>query len=826
MFSWPGAISMTLGGGALSKVMASKWFAGWLKSYPITRSPTDPRIAQHLNRLYALSSESLGLDKESAQQLKDALLPGKANALFVGEQGAKPSDKITLEQAQQMQKKNEDPGKIWAETGWTQGDEGKWKFELDDHDAALTEKSMAALDTAREGKGVVEVPLGQVLDHPHLFDYYPEAENIKVVFGTTKTYPEGIRANDWWASQSGNRIAVNANHEDFNENELTLSILHEVQHWLAVKNKFRYGGGKKVPYEDIPGERQSQEVEERKDLSYEERRAKRPTMQLGGPSPEGNKQEVGPTPEERGFLAPLVKPRGSSEFELGVPGIVKWPYDAAKRLMSDEGQYRPGTQDEAGVRDAMTAASATGAGALATRPASSLGTFAGRTAFQPRVSGKFSGIGAAPEVKASVLEQYKNGVPVRRIALDHGLTQYDVRKLAVKHGVGRDVRAPRAPDFWNEGRIAEAVDLRNRGKTHDQIAQHFGMKAENIASMFSRRGLSKKQPAPEVGRNRPSETPLDREAMSVEQEARSIEAAAGSPDEAAKAINERFGGNTTADDIKKGNVWWKVDEPRELSGMPSHDAWDTSRIYAAGAPTQGPDAGDRGVHKVVFTGESSKTADKEALAKAKDMDGQADPSKIWQRTGWYKSKDGEWNNEIDDSQAKFKIDPSLVAGRKPTDYLETTLGKVIDHPGLFAAHPHLSSMPIRLYNANELPDEGGGASTMLPSKSNPRGYIELPIGSTDPDDMGILLHEINHALEPENNFDYGPFEGKYKNRQGEVKARNVQTRQEMTAEQRRKSYPPSTEDIKWPRVLVRSKEQRRLSETADDEDNIHAAHLP
>jgi hypothetical protein len=48
----------------------------------------------------------------------------------------------------------------------------------------------------------------------------------------------------------------------------------------------------------------------------------------------------------------------------------------------------------------------------------------------------------------------------------------------------------------------------------------------------------------------------------------------------------------------------------------------------------------------------------------------------------------------------------------------------------------------------------------------------------------------------------------------------------MTASQRRASYPPSTEDVKWPHVLVRSKDERRLSETADDEDNIHAAHLP
>jgi hypothetical protein len=95
-----------------------------------------------------------------------------------------------------------------------------------------------------------------------------------------------------------------------------------------------------------------------------------PKMKLGGPTQEetGAAEGEGAQPgtyqgdprgeprEERGFLAPLVKPAGADKFELGVPGILYHPFQAAKQLLSPEGQYRPGAQDEEGVKLGMDAA--------------------------------------------------------------------------------------------------------------------------------------------------------------------------------------------------------------------------------------------------------------------------------------------------------------------------------------------------------------------------------------------------------------------------------------------------------------------------------------
>jgi hypothetical protein len=55
-----------------------------------------------------------------------------------------------------------------------------------------------------------------------------------------------------------------------------------------------------------------------------------------------------------------------------------------------------------------------------------------------------------------------------------------------------------------------------------------------------------------------------------------------------------------------------------------------------------------------FAGESAETANLEllALAKAQTNEG-VDPREIWESTGWFKGKDGEWRFEIDDSKASM-----------------------------------------------------------------------------------------------------------------------------------------------------------------------------
>lgn len=66
-----------------------------------------------------------------------------------------------------------------------------------------------------------------------------------------------------------------------------------------------------------------------------------------------------------------------------------------------------------------------------------------------------------------------------------------------------------------------------------------------------------------------------------------------------------------------------------------------------------PAAARGAVEKVVFGGEKSATADRQALARAKEMETSgAGRDAIWKETGWWKPEhDGKWRYEIDDSRA-------------------------------------------------------------------------------------------------------------------------------------------------------------------------------
>jgi hypothetical protein len=37
----------------------------------------------------------------------------------------------------------------------------------------------------------------------------------------------------------------------------------------------------------------------------------------------------------------------------------------------------------------------------------------------------------------------------------------------------------------------------------------------------------------------------------------------------------------------------------------------------------------------------------------------SDPEQIWQETGWYQGKDGQWRSEINDKASKLKKIPNL-----------------------------------------------------------------------------------------------------------------------------------------------------------------------
>lgn len=158
--------------------------------------------------------------------------PKPAGALGIfGGRMAKTADQAALAKAEQMAAQGADRGAIWNETGWFQGADGKWRFEIPDKSSQLNPN--------RYGYGIPEEPTSGVSSghiwHPELYDAYPSAGVVDMEIGKgggSGAYYHGdppfiqINARDAW---DGRSIG-----------------LHEMQHHVQKEEGFARGGNPKA----------------------------------------------------------------------------------------------------------------------------------------------------------------------------------------------------------------------------------------------------------------------------------------------------------------------------------------------------------------------------------------------------------------------------------------------------------------------------------------------------------------------------------------------------------------------------------------------------
>lgn len=145
---------------------------------------------------------------------------------FAGEK-AETANSITLREALTMRDAGASPDDIWSETGWFQGTDGKWRFEIDDSKAVFKLKDL----TRREDGS--HHTLEDILEHHQLFQAYPEARNIKLEFDRFSTHydPEKQVIN----------LSLGYAGKDTPEDQLLSNLLHELQHWVQHKEGFTNG---------------------------------------------------------------------------------------------------------------------------------------------------------------------------------------------------------------------------------------------------------------------------------------------------------------------------------------------------------------------------------------------------------------------------------------------------------------------------------------------------------------------------------------------------------------------------------------------------------
>ena len=143
----------------------------------------------------------------------------------------------------------------------------------------------------------------------------------------------------------------------------------------------------------------------------------------------------------------------------------------------------------------------------------------------------------------------------------------------------------------------------------------------------------------------------------------------------------------------------------------------------------------------IFAGIGAKTADKDAMARAQQMEAEGvDPSKIWSETGWGRAADGEWRFEIDDSQARLA--PKAHAAIDDGYIFSGTSREAIDHPDLHAAY----ELPdrVRLRKAEQRSGYYQPMSDLVEATGPREGSI-----------LGTSLHELQHAIQKREGFAQG-----------------------------------------------------------------------
>ena len=171
-------------------------------------------------------------------------------------------------------------------------------------------------------------------------------------------------------------------------------------------------------------------------------------------------------------------------------------------------------------------------------------------------------------------------------------------------------------------------------------------------------------------------------------------------------------------------------------------------------------------------------ARKDGLGSSADLEAQA---KIWQKTGWFKDKDGAWKFEIGDNDAKLI---SKESGK---------LDEILDFNELYKAYPKLKDTNISFVNL----EKGTSGYT----KND--GSITINSSLDDASIKSTLLHEVQHKIQEIEGFSKGSNPAKftddalalYKNTHGEAEARNVQNRLNLDDEARAQTHPHETFDV-------------------------------
>ena len=144
-----------------------------------------------------------------------AARPAGGTGMFAGRL-AKTADQEALARAERLAAEGADRRAIWDQTGWFQGPDQKWRFEIDDSGASL----------ARYGEN-----LGSAWNHPALTQAYD--------LGDVGLYGHRGKGGSHVASEGGGYLSIG---DEYKSQGRASIGLHETQHAIQRREDFARGG--------------------------------------------------------------------------------------------------------------------------------------------------------------------------------------------------------------------------------------------------------------------------------------------------------------------------------------------------------------------------------------------------------------------------------------------------------------------------------------------------------------------------------------------------------------------------------------------------------
>ena len=230
---------------------------------------TDPRLSERT----ANAAANLGTGGL-------ATAGGRAGVGVFGGTLARTANLEKLATAKRMMAEGMPRERIWQETGWFKAPDKEWKFEINDEASRVPDRTIDAL-TQNVVRGGKAANAGTILEHPELYEAYPELWNLDVDAGYDVAYPDSRGYYQAGFEGKSPQIGIRTNALAGPEGPRSL-MLHELQHPIQRIEGFAKGGSPAMfegsgidpmdAYRQLAGEVEARNVQRRRNFTPEERR--------------------------------------------------------------------------------------------------------------------------------------------------------------------------------------------------------------------------------------------------------------------------------------------------------------------------------------------------------------------------------------------------------------------------------------------------------------------------------------------------------------------------------------------------------------------------